>query len=110
MKPPKLGRGPGSTTGLGALLTSDDDMDACSAAAQAAMSAARLAGYKTSTPGVLPAPGVTLGCCPVHSTVLCMCHITRQHKLKDEPAILWRDPLWMTGLTEVSQQSKLGCP
>ncbi len=51
VKPPRLGRGLGSMPGLGSLLTSDDDMDACSAAAQAALSAARLAGYRTSTSG-----------------------------------------------------------
>ncbi len=51
VKPPKLGRGLGSMPGLGSLLTTDDDMDACSAAAQAALSAARLAGYKPSTSG-----------------------------------------------------------
>ena len=53
VKPPRLGRGlAGSMTGLGALLTSDDDADACSAAAQAALSAARLAGYRASTSGM----------------------------------------------------------
>lgn len=52
MKPPRLGMGlAGGMPGLGALLTSDDDMDACSAAAQAALSAARLAGYRSSTSG-----------------------------------------------------------
>ena len=52
MKPPRLGRGLGSMPGLGALLTSDDDMDACSAAAHAALAAARLAGYRASTSGM----------------------------------------------------------
>ena len=49
--------------GLGSLLTSDDDMDACSAAAQAALSAARLAGYRTSTSGKpLPENGKGMQC------------------------------------------------
>ena len=52
VKPPKLGRGlAGSLPGLGSLLTSDDEMDACSAAAHAALAAARLAGYRGSTSG-----------------------------------------------------------
>ena len=67
MKPPRLGRGlAGSMTGLGSLLTPDDDADACSAAAQAALSAARLAGYRTSTSGEpWKAPHVH-GCRNVH--------------------------------------------
>ena len=52
VKPPKLGRGlAGSMPGLGSLLTSDDEMDACSTAAHAALAAARLAGYRASTSG-----------------------------------------------------------
>lgn len=95
MKPPKLGRGLGSTTGLGALLTSDDDMDACSAAAQAAMSAARLAGYKSSASGMHSAHGVIPDCCPAHTTLPCMCATFSLHNLKNEPATLcealWKD-------------------
>ena len=103
MKPPRLGRGPGSTTGLGALLTSDDDMDACSAAAQAAMSAARLAGYKSSASGMHAAHGVIPGCCPVHTTLPCICAIVSQHNLKNEPETFWealgngRPYRWMNG-------------
>ncbi len=53
MKPPRLNVGlAGGMPGLGVLLTSDDDMDACSVAAQAALSAARLAGYRSSTSGI----------------------------------------------------------
>lgn len=53
MKPPRLGRGYASMPGLRGLLSSDGDMDACSAAAQAALAAARLAGYRSSTSGMI---------------------------------------------------------
>ena len=79
MKPPRLGRGPGSTTGLGALLTSDDDMDACSAAAQAAMSAARLAGYKSSTSGMLAAHDVIPCCCLADPALPYLCPSNSEH-------------------------------
>ena len=93
MNPPRLGRGPGSMTGLGALLTSDDDMDACSAAAQAAMSAARLAGYKASTSGPLSAHAAIPDCCSAHIFLPCLCPILSQQILKNKPATFW-EALW----------------